>query len=237
MHNQSKFDMVRGLACLAVLFSHLVQVYWHKQLGPQHNFAIFSNIIGQYSVYIFFFLSGYLIALSIINNIAKNSRFSITDYAIARFCRIYPPLVLSVILVVVLHQLIIWLNLPGGTQPYGAPADLYQVRTFFSLTWRDVLGSLLLINGLSIANGALWSLYFEVWCYAIAGYFTWSWYATNNKLRGLFLCFGLLITALVCVYKPDFLMYALLWLVGFLCCLIVANRQKCFIPHTSCSYY
>jgi peptidoglycan/LPS O-acetylase OafA/YrhL len=91
MHKRLAFiDTLRGIAVLAVLFQHVLEVivqkhptgayYWvfHDAIGYYMNF-------GRFGVVLFFFVSGFVIPFSF-----PNSATPVRDFTISRFFRLYP---------------------------------------------------------------------------------------------------------------------------------------------------
>ena len=80
-------DMVRGLAAIAVLYSHarvmLIQSMEAQYISPVARVLYILSNYGHASVMIFFVLSGYLISRSIVRDVAKG-RWAWRSYLIAR---------------------------------------------------------------------------------------------------------------------------------------------------------
>jgi peptidoglycan/LPS O-acetylase OafA/YrhL len=125
------------------------------------------SLLSTWSVNIFFILSGFLITYIISRNIVRNGYFRWQDYMISRIARIYPPLIASIILTVLLYWIITYFNM-HGKYSFRLETDLYVIRDSFSMSYREILDSLLMRGGLLLVNGALWSLYVEFKIYIIA---------------------------------------------------------------------
>jgi peptidoglycan/LPS O-acetylase OafA/YrhL len=113
-------------------------------------FAFFAMTrLGLEAVTLFFVLSGFLVGGRVIERLRAGT-FSVRDYAIDRFTRIYVPLV---------------------------PALIYTAIVMLCIQhpvhWRDFVGNLLSLQGVWGGNfgenGALWSLSYEVWLYVLMG--------------------------------------------------------------------
>jgi len=165
--HQNKFDMLRGVASIAVLIPHAAAVFLYRFLGPDHPLALAGGTIARHAVLVFFLLSGFLITLSIVTNVYRNGRLDVAEYLAARIARIYPPLVGAIVIVLVAFAIIHGLGLPGANR-YGQPGDLYAVREQFTVKAKDVLLALLMQNGMLDADGPLWSLYIEFHLYIFA---------------------------------------------------------------------
>jgi peptidoglycan/LPS O-acetylase OafA/YrhL len=108
-------DFVRALGAVMVLLGHAAHY-----LLPANPLA--SGHVQQLGVYIFFFISGFLISLSVLQKL-EDPRYGFSAYFIDRFCRIYSAFLPALILVVVLDTMVV-----------DSPA--YQWRRDFNLqTW------------------------------------------------------------------------------------------------------
>lgn len=119
----------------------------------------------------FFVMSGYLIGTSIQNNMYRNGHFAMSDYAMSRFRRIYPPLVMSLVIVLFMSALAPYV-FESGAQKFATTADEFiKGRGIFY--WPSQIFSVLTFtNGLlpqgTPFNTPLWSLPFEAWYYVLA---------------------------------------------------------------------
>ena len=83
-------DSLRGIAALSVVFYHYTYALQDK--GSLSGLSLkFSHIIiyyidlGKFGVVLFFLISGYIIPTSL-----KDARGTVRDFAVTRFCRLYP---------------------------------------------------------------------------------------------------------------------------------------------------
>ena len=76
-----EIDVLRGLAALAVVFSHYFP-YWSRHAGPIP--VLVSNEVGYWAVKLFFVISGFVIFFTL-----ERCR-TVTDFAVLRFSRLYP---------------------------------------------------------------------------------------------------------------------------------------------------
>ncbi|MDN3019201.1 acyltransferase [Paenibacillus sp. BSR1-1] len=101
-----ELDSLRGLAALAVLFSHFLLVFKVIEIDTyNHGYKFFPNIFkysplhiffgGHESVILFFVLSGFVLSLAFLKN---NSEVSYRSFLLKRFFRLYPPFIFAVIL-------------------------------------------------------------------------------------------------------------------------------------------
>lgn len=92
--NVVTLDAIRAVAALGVLFFHLDPLT--ERLGKTIPYAV----VGQVGVLVFFVLSGYLIA----NSVLRPERFSVRDYLVRRASRILPLYYLSIALVLLVDS-------------------------------------------------------------------------------------------------------------------------------------
>lgn len=172
--NDSRLDVgkntARGIAALLVCIDHAYGFFLYPHFGRDAVTTHFVALAAHQSVMVFFAISGFLITKSILDNLSRNPAFSLRDYLYARVARIYPPLVFSVVLTVLLYLVIQGLSLAGSSaeSPYSV-GSLPQMRDVFSVTTKDVRNALKMNNGLLQANGPLWSLCIEWWIYIVIG--------------------------------------------------------------------
>ena len=210
-------ESMRGLAAITVAIAHVIQFYlvrFYPDLFPYITFA------AQSSVMIFFSMSGFLIGKSIQSNTIKNGYFKLSVYAESRFKRIYPPLILSIVLIFVFHYI----------SPYVFEAvnnmlsDAYKgtLNGKFLYQPSQIFAVLTFSNGISSPatpfNQPLWSLPFEVWYYAIAGLLF-----TKKPLLAIsaiiiFLCISSL--------KFEFFIYSFVWFSGLIISYIPATSER-----------
>lgn len=156
----NNFNLLRMIAASAVLISHAFPL----TLGPSAAEPLLASTgykLGTTAVTIFFAISGFFITKSF------DRRNSVPDFLLARVARIYPGLIVVLLLSAFVLGPILT-NLPLGT--------------YFSdrHTWTYVPRDLLLrhqqypLPGLfqnapagTAVNGSLWTLYYEVSCYAL----------------------------------------------------------------------
>ena len=210
-----KYDILRGIAALTVLFAHVIQVYIRRlYIGDEIIFDI-SGTLANHAVMIFFLLSGYLITASIIGNIKYNEKFDYIAYLKARVIRIYPPLIGAILLVLFCWALIHGLNLPGKFY-YGISTDTLVVRDSFNLKPRDILLALAMRNGMLQADGPLWSLSLEFILYVIAMFTTLAIVAKTLASRLAWITIAILVFVYGMTLNTQFSFFALVWLGGSL---------------------
>lgn len=156
----NNFNLLRMVAATAVLISHA----WPMALGPDATEPLAKLTgykLGTTAVLIFFAISGFFITKSF------DQRKSVADFALARVARIYPGL-LVVLLLTVLVLGPIFTALPVGRY-FGDRHTWTYI--FHNLALRHpqwtLPGVLVTDRGPSAINGSLWTLFYEVSCYLI----------------------------------------------------------------------
>lgn len=198
-------ESMRGLAAITVAIAHVVQFYIVRFYPDTFIYITFA---AQSSVMVFFSMSGFLIGKSIQSNTDKNGVFKLSVYAESRFKRIYPPLILSIGIVVLFS--------------YVAPHVFDVLNSFFSPTGKGTLNDkfnfqpIQILSILTFTNGILtpaipfnqplWSLPLEVWYYALAGLLF-----TKKPLS---IISALVIFSCISSFKFGFLMYSIVWFSG-----------------------
>ena len=183
---RNNFNLIRLMAALSVLVSHSFALATGDP--KTEPFAESLGItLGSLAVVVFFITSGFLVGGSLLTR-GQPARF-----VASRFVRIYPALILVVVLTaVVIGPLVTTLSVPA-----------YFAR---SGTWRYIA-----INGTSIfafdyllpgvfthnpywgtVNGALWTLRFELWMYSLLLV---AWLAT--AARGMAKAFATIVALLI----------------------------------------
>ncbi len=156
--DQNSFGVIRLAMALAVLFSHS---YWFttgsKIVDPLVRFT--GHSIGEHAVQVFFFLSGILVSQSLLR-----SR-SVLNFAVARALRIFPALIVCVLLTaLVLGPLMT----EGRLGEYFTDKQLpiYVIKTILLITGSAPLPHLFHNQALpEMVNVSLWTLKYEVLCY------------------------------------------------------------------------
>ncbi|SFQ32086.1 Peptidoglycan/LPS O-acetylase OafA/YrhL, contains acyltransferase and SGNH-hydrolase domains [Bradyrhizobium sp. Ghvi] len=130
MHKRLAFiDTLRGIAVLAVLVQHVLEVivqkhptgayYWgfHDAIGYYMNF-------GRFGVVLFFFVSGFVIPFSF-----PDSATPVRDFAISRFFRLYPAYWTSIVI-----GLVTMVLLDATTFPlWQIAANVTMLQTFANI--------------------------------------------------------------------------------------------------------
>jgi len=152
-------DVYRALAILSVMLFHYT-VRWTTPLDPQNHFPggqVFASTTilsyGWMGVELFFVVSGFVILLTL------ERTTGLTDFAVRRFSRLFPPMMISALGVAVT------LDLLGPRDWSVGPLDF-----LFTLTFVDpmIWGKMLHISDLHWVDGAYWTLWTEVRFYILA---------------------------------------------------------------------
>jgi peptidoglycan/LPS O-acetylase OafA/YrhL len=211
-HSEFGFlDAARGLSAFVVLLAHIVQVHFLRFVGADSTVNAVSSALSSYAVVTFFLLSGFLITQSIEANIRRNGEFRVLSYACARIARIYPPFLVAFLLTLLIFGILEFFELPGRATPLAFPGDLYAARHLVSLTPKETVTSLLMLNGALDVNGPLWSLYMEVKLYVLFGC---AYCVCLGIARVPALILGMCVLLLGLRFQADFARYAALWLLG-----------------------
>ena len=187
----NSFGVLRLAMALLVLVSHSYLYTSGTQSGePLHAWT--GHSLGQHAVQVFFILSGILVAQSF-----ERSR-SIVDFATARILRIFPALIVCVLLTaLVLGPTVSRLNFAD----YLASRELlaYIAKTLLLITGNAPLPGVFETLPLAHSvNTSLWTLKYEVLCYmclalaGLVGLFNRRW---RNQATFALICFVILIFA------------------------------------------
>lgn len=156
---KNNFNLLRAAAAAAVLISHCYPIaYGAAATEPLSDSLGLS--LGHLAVLIFFIISGFFISQSFVRSAGWG------DFVAARVLRIYPALmVVSLFTIAVIGPLMT--QLPVAHYFTKSSTFLYFARNL-SLKWfQDGLPGVFLNNPFPRAtNGSLWTLFYEVACYA-----------------------------------------------------------------------
>ena len=143
--NFQSLQVLRGVACLLVVFFHASELYQQKLGG-----LFFGNIFffGSAGVDVFFTLSGFIIAFTSFSSLGKPA--NIIPFAIKRFIRIYP-IYWIVITALLVMQLL-------------APAFY---RSGYSPDITSLFSTYLLLPAHQMVNGVSWTLTNELFFYLV----------------------------------------------------------------------
>ena len=171
----NRFDLIRFLLATMVIASHSYAVLGTEVLNHEPMVLLTQKMgLGTLAVHGFFLISGFLVSASFSR--CQTAR----GYLLARALRIYPGMLVALSITALLVA-----------PRYGARGDL------ISYVWRPLLGRNLPdfpgafpANSLHYLNASLWTLRFEVFCYALVpllaalGIYRWSARALGLWLLG-----------------------------------------------------
>lgn len=193
------FDAFRSGSAIVVFLGHIYQILIQPSYAARWA-ANLMPVMASYAVMVFFVLSGYMVTSSILRNISEQpfARFDVIHFAKDRLVRLYPPLILSLLLVVLIYTLACQAGLLG-LDSFRLGGEHSVVRERFELDGVGLLGSLFFLQNLydviktPSMNAPLWSLSHEFWFYFLAATFTMACF----RVRGALVAFLLAITVLL----------------------------------------
>jgi len=216
----SHLDLMRGLAAIAVLVSHLRNIFFvdyaellSSRKGALVAIVYFTTDLGHQAVIIFFVLSGFLIAGSVIKS-TVDSRWSWRSYLIKRGSRLYVVLIPALVLGLILDRTGMALS---GRGIYVGQFHNHVIE--FSVADRSsiltLIGNALFLQDVFVkpfgSNAALWSLSYEFWYYILFPLLIYVAFFANRLVR---LCsVGATALILLAVGK-DISLYFVIWLCG-----------------------
>lgn len=155
MGRENNFNLLRLLGAFGVLVFH-AYVLVGRDGDPLSAVTTWLSF-GMLGVRVFFIISGYLLAASLLRNPDPVS------FVAARVLRIWPALIMLALLsVFVLGPLVTV-----------APGYFHDLNTFEYLRlvtvfdYRSTLPGVFTANPISVVNGSVWTLALEVFCYAV----------------------------------------------------------------------
>ena len=217
-------DNWRGLLSLVVCFAHITQITCTKELH-QNNWMSIWGPLAHASVLLFFFISGYVIFYSLERRINSEEKLikQISSYFIARFNRIYPPL-LGSIFIIYLFKFIIKFY-------------LRDLPIEFTFSIKDVASYLLMFKvSLGKINAPLWSLIIEWWFYYLV-FFLYFMFRKSIVYKTIsILSILIILNFLLNKLNSEISIYFLIWLLGGVFQRYnLFSRKLLFIILSSCS--
>jgi peptidoglycan/LPS O-acetylase OafA/YrhL len=157
----NNFDSLRAIAALMVLFSHSFPLSGHDAAEPIRRLSHGQTTAGTIAVAIFFIISGYLITMSF-----ERSRAART-FVLSRALRLVPALAVVVLFLTFVAGPILSSD---ATSVYLRQPETYEFP-FVAVTlvrFYDGLPGVFLHNPFPRSvDGSLWTLHYEVACYAL----------------------------------------------------------------------
>jgi len=175
-NRDNNFNIMRFIAAALVLFSHSFDLYGILELEPLGRLVEFS--FGSFAVDVFFITSGFLIAGSFY------SGKTIKEFTKARLLRIYPALVVAVLFTVLVVG--VYFTTQSISEYFTDPlTKKYVVRNsilIFNIKY-FLPGVFENVPYASTVNGSLWTLPYEIKCYAILAMFGFILSLVQKKLN------------------------------------------------------
>jgi peptidoglycan/LPS O-acetylase OafA/YrhL len=149
-------EILRGLSIFLVVYWHYVDRVPYAVLNAPSG-PLLPFYSGKIGVYIFFAISGYLIAQSM-----EHSK-SLADFYAKRISRIWPLFVVASVVIFAFLQVFSPPVVPSG------PKQFYEDP----VGWRDLFGSVLFLQdlGFNWVDGVFWSILVELKFYVTIGIF------------------------------------------------------------------
>lgn len=236
-------DGLRGIAALYVMIGHARWFLWEggsafaahsgnyslPEKAQVYFFGLFKY--GHQMVLFFFVLSGFVIHLKQAKSIQRSGTINLDGYLWKRFKRIFPPLIVALIITFVCDSLV--KNMGASIFTHTTPDETVNRGFTFDHSIRTLLGNLGFLQTTYVpvfgSNGPLWSLKYEWWFYMLYPLFVLA-----NKRSALWT--ALLVAALSLVtilgwswgilLVDDILAYFFCWWLGCIAADIYAGRLK-----------
>lgn len=157
----NNFNLIRMVAASAVLISHAYPLALGAET-PEPLQNTLGMTLGTLAIVTFFAISGYFISQSF------DRATTVADFVSARVLRIYPALIVSILLCVfVLGPIFTTFEL---SEYFAAPKTYLYILNNLLLKWPQYeLPGVFADNPYPAAvNGSLWTLFYEVACYGVA---------------------------------------------------------------------
>ncbi|MBW4890088.1 acyltransferase [Mucilaginibacter sp. HMF5004] len=222
--------LLRWVAASLVAFSHIRSVIF-KNFDAVTGSGLFTKgfyfitNLGHQSVIIFFVLSGYLVAGSVIKQV-KAKTFNLTTYSINRFSRLYAVLLVALLMTLAFDHLGIYFDHIGlythkvsfATIDYSI-ADRLSAGHFFA--------SLFMLQNILLptlgSNSPLWSLSYEFWYYLLFPCILLAiTYLKSNIKKALIPV--ILLISMSTLLPLGILQYFLIWLFGLIPFYLTLNK-------------
>jgi peptidoglycan/LPS O-acetylase OafA/YrhL len=152
----NNFDFLRFTFALAVILSHSYALLRGGEAEPLMRSTRGQISLGALAVDSFFIISGFLVTHSWLHSASTSSYFK------KRILRIYPAFVVATLAVV---AIVFPLASKSGLRIYAAVRPMSVLGSMVQLRGYEPPG-LFPANLSHAANGSLWSISYEFWCYA-----------------------------------------------------------------------
>ena len=154
----NNFDLLRLIAASAVIFGHAYAIApFGALLDPVLEMLVFDPS-GTVAVKFFFFLSGLVVTNSLLE------KKSAASFVVSRGLRVFPGLIVCVLFAVVVGAFLSTQNFANYLSHPDTISYLYNNSFLQSIKW--TLPGVFEKNPLNTVNGSLWTLSYEIACYA-----------------------------------------------------------------------
>jgi peptidoglycan/LPS O-acetylase OafA/YrhL len=136
-------DGLRGTSALIVAFVHSFQIFVLPYFGLYGFPHLLTSWLATYAIVTFFIVSGFMICLSVSNHSDENG-FKTLKFFKARVLRIYPPLLASLFLCVMIFLLMNVFQI-HGSESFRLGGELFVSREKVQMEWERFIPTLFLI--------------------------------------------------------------------------------------------
>lgn len=230
---RKRFDFIRGGAIILIVITHANQIFIAPHIGIEETKWITN--LARVALMTLFSLSGVLIFFSIKKGVDGKGVFCERTYFKKRVNRIYPPLLVSILLLVLLTAAISLTGF-GSINEFSKGDEKYLPRSEIYLDWDNIISSSLLLNEVFIGhlspilNGPLWSVAHEFWFYMCAMIIL----MVGKKNYTFGLCLYLLTIPLLFTQNEFFLYGWIVWSVGFISAYFSQKGERKYFYLYSC---
>lgn len=156
------FDHVRLFAAIIVLLHHCRGLqYPDIRDDPLLHYSVGFMDFGRFAVIIFFAISGFLVSPGLLRTA------NVVDYAVHRSVRIFPGLIVNVVLTIAVLGPILTTHFVSSY--FADPQTYLYAKNILTLVVNHLPGVITTDGNPASINGALWTLHFEVLCYILLG--------------------------------------------------------------------
>jgi peptidoglycan/LPS O-acetylase OafA/YrhL len=226
-------DCLRGLSAIFVMISHLRGLFFVsfgdvENPSPLVTVLYFLTSLGHQAVIVFFVLSGYFIAGSVMRALNDGS-WQWRPYAVRRFARLYVVLIPALLAGGLID--FVGIKFFGGSGIYTADPDYTHIIAYVvqdRLNFQTLAANILFLEGIWSStfgsNSPLWSLAYEFWFYVMFPCMALV-VATSSSLVSRLL-FGVAVVAIAVFVGPVIFAYFFIWLLGAVIAVAPAPRQS-----------
>ena len=233
-------NIVRLVACELVVISHFFTKYRPMALDS----IFFGGMLGGIGVFLFFSISGFLIAYTIFQKTA-NRQYGFRNYFVDRFSRIYsgllPALLISIVVMggIYATNSVYFTHLldteqPPSVQSFAATLTMMDMfpNGFFNATSSAILGTPFSTSAIApfSFNGVLWTLVVEWWLYMFFGWIIlgavgfFGKQPSNARNKILFFGITALLSIILVALAWDYSAFIIVWFLGAVMMCLTCNQ-------------